>query len=79
MYKKIIDTLEKTIHEQKQHIRELESSIENIAINASAKSTTTNINTIIQNLQPVTQECIDSSVSQLTIEHIKKGPKGYAE
>jgi len=73
---------EEKLRQKDQHIQELESKIENFALQAIARPTTTNnttINAIIQKLDPVTIDCIESSVPQLTIEHIKKGPQGYAE
>jgi hypothetical protein len=30
-------------------------------------------------MQPVTDECLIDNAKHLTIEHIKKGPEGYAE
>ena len=57
--------------------------LENIAIKAVSKSTTTNnnktmINNYIQQLQPITDEHLSDNVQYLTIDHIMKGPEGYA-
>jgi hypothetical protein len=70
------------IKELKKTIRELQDKLENVAIKAVSRSTTTNqtqINNYIQKLELTTDEYIKAQVPQLTIEHIKKGPKGYAE
>ena len=68
------------IYELKKQIRELQDKLENIAIKAASRSTnTTHINNYIQKLELTTDEYFKEKVSQLTIEHIKKGPKGYAE
>jgi len=77
-YNDQLELFKALLSEKDAHIRELEGKLENIAI---CRSTTTNntINTIIQKLDPITTEYIESTVPQLTIEHIKKGPKGYAE
>ena len=55
--------------------------MENIAIKAVSRPTTPNtqINNYIQQLKPVTDEHLIDSVSNLTIDHIIKGPEGYAE
>ena len=76
--------LEVLINEQKQTIKELQDKIENIAIKAVQKSTTTNVkntqvNNYIQKMQPITQEYLINHTPSLTIEHIKKGASGYAE
>ena len=76
--------LEVLINEQKQTIKELQDKIENIAIKAVQKSTTTNVkntqvNNYIQKMQPITQEYLTNHTPSLTIEHIKKGASGYAE
>ena len=47
-----------------------------------SRPTTTNktqINTYIQNMEPVTKEHLVNNVKHLTIDHIKKGVEGYAE
>lgn len=79
---------EKNIHLEKQqkmyenHIRELEGKIENIAIHAVSRPTTSNktqINNYIQNMKPITDDNFVNNVQHLTIDHILKGPEGYAE
>jgi hypothetical protein len=79
-----IKELEKTniylteMYERK--ISNLQDKLENIAIKAATKSTTTNKNnTYIQNLLPVTDQHFLDNLPNLTIEHIKKGAEGYAQ
>jgi hypothetical protein len=63
-------------------IKELQDKLENIAVKAVSRPTTSNkthINNFIQQLQPVTEEKLKESVDNLTIDHIKKGPEGYAQ
>ena len=81
-----IDMLESILIEKDRQIKELADRLENVAIRATERptvSTTTNnkttINNIIQNLQPVSDRVMIENVPNLTIDHIKKGPSGYAE
>ena len=70
------------IVELKKQIKELQDKLENIAVKAVSRPATSNktqINNYIQQLQPVTEEKLKESVSNLTIDHIKKGPEGYAQ
>ena len=61
-------------------VRELQDKLENVAIKAASRSTnTTQNNNYIQKLKLTTDEYLEEKIPQLTIEHIKKGPKGYAE
>jgi hypothetical protein len=82
-YKEKIRDLSIQLTEQKEHyekkIKELQDKLENIAVKAVSRPTTTNktqINNFIQQLQPVTEDKLKESVSNLTI---KKGPEGYAQ
>lgn len=78
----ILEQKDDVIKDLKKHIKELEDRLENVAIKAVSRSTTTNqtqINNYIQKLELTTDEYINEQVPKLTIEHIKKGPKGYAE
>lgn len=81
-----LTTLEFQLNEQRQRyekqIKELQDKLENVAIKAVQRPTTSNktqINNYIQNMKPVTEEHLINNVQHLTIEHIKKGPEGYAE
>jgi hypothetical protein len=81
-FKSIIESKDIEIKELKVHIKELENKLENIALKAVSRPTTTNktqINTYIQNMEPVTTEHLIDNAQHLTIEHIKKGVEGYAE
>ena len=80
--KNTIQEQKNTIQEQKKTIRELQDKLENIAIRAVSRPTTSNktqINNYIQKLELTTDQHIQDQVPHLTIEHIKQGPKGYAE
>ena len=58
----------------------MQDKLENIAIKAVQTPTTKNTQiNYIQQLQPVTEEHLVNNVSNLTIDHIIKGPEGYAE
>jgi hypothetical protein len=78
-----ISELEDLLRKKDEHIEKLEDKLENIAIKAVQKSTTTvkntQINNYIQKMQPITQEILNDHTPHLTIEHIKKGASGYAE
>jgi len=72
------------IEKHERTIKELQDKIENIAIKAIQKSSTTNVkntqvNNYIQRMQPITQEHLMDHSPHLTLEHIKKGASGYAE
>ena len=74
--------LTKQLQDRNTHIKELEDKLENIALKAVSRPTNNNktqINTYIQNMQPVTNEHLVDNAQHLTIEHIKKGVEGYAE
>jgi hypothetical protein len=63
-------------------IRDLQKQMQEVAIQAVKRPTTSNktqINNYIQNMKPVTEEHFLDNVQHLTIEHIKKGAEGYAE
>jgi len=75
---------ENTIENQEKQIKELQDKLENIAIKAVSKSTTTvnnntRINQMINNLQPITKADIQEQSKYLTLDHIKDGASGYAK
>ena len=82
---KYLTLLEESIEQKEQYekkIQHLQDKLENIAIKAVSRPVSTTKNTqinYIQQLQPVTEEHLVSNVSNLTIDHIIKGPEGYAE
>ena len=80
---KIISDKDSLIEELKKTVKELQDKIENIAIKAVQRPTTTNnktmINNFIQNMQPVTSDHLVKSAPNLTLEHVQRGASGYAE
>ena len=85
-YDKVVSDLQQQVHDYRQQIKELQDRLENIALKAVSRSTTTNnmnsktqINNYIQNMMPVTSGHLLEQSSNLTLEHIKKGASGYAE
>jgi hypothetical protein len=79
-YKEKIIELSNTIEEYKKQVKELQDKLENIAVKAVSRPTNkTQINNFIQQLQPLSEEKLKESVDNLTIDHIKKGPEGYAQ
>ena len=77
-----INFLQDELKKKELIIKELQDKLENIAVKAVSRPATSNktqINNYIQQLQPVTEEKLKESVSNLTIDHIKKGPEGYAQ
>ena len=70
--------------EHKREIQILQDKLENVAIQAARRPTQTNtynrnVNTIIQNMSPLTDENFRDTAEHLTIEHLKQGVKGYVE
>ena len=72
------------IKDQRLQIEKLQDKLENIAIKASQRPTTTNnnktqINNFIQSMEPITHDHLIEQSNNLTLEHIQKGASGYAE
>jgi hypothetical protein len=65
------------ILELKKHVRDLEDKLENIAIKGTLKPS--KITNYIQQLQPITEQHFLECSSNLTLDHIKRGPRGYAQ
>jgi hypothetical protein len=84
-YEDLIKHKDILISELKDHIKQLENKLENIAIKAVSKPTTVNnnnnsrVNQIINNLTPITTEHLTEHAQFLTLEHIKDGASGYAK
>jgi len=85
-YQKQISDLSDQLQQKEQQIQQLQDKLENIAIHAVKRSTVTNnvsnktqINNIIQKMEPVTQKHLIDHTPNLTIEHVQKGASGYAE
>ena len=77
-----IKFLEEQLHNKDLRIKELEQQMLDVTIKAVSKSTTTNktnITNYIQQLQPLTDQHLTDNVQHLTIDHIMKGPEGYAQ
>ena len=80
-----ISDLEDQLLEKNKHIEKLEDKLENIAIKAVQRPTTTNnmnktmVNNFIQNMKPVTTANLLEHADKLTLEHVQKGASGYAE
>jgi len=75
---------DKQIEKLENQNKELQCTIEKLAMQAISRPTTTTtkntqINNYIQKLQPITDDILKDNVPNLTIEHILKGPEGYAE
>ena len=84
--KKITDELtlkySREIRELKEQVVSLQDKLENVAIKAASRPTTTNkvsVNAYIQNMQPITDQLLTDYLPKLTIEHVKKGAEGYAQ
>jgi seryl-tRNA synthetase len=76
------DEIEKQQNKYEEQIKTLQDKLENIALQAVSRPTTTNktqINNFIQNMEPITKEKLVEYTPQLTLEHIQKGASGYAE
>lgn len=77
------------INEQKRQIENLQNKLENLALRAICQPTTvttttntntrTEINTVIQNLEPINDEYLEEQSQFLTLDHIKRGSEGCAE
>ena len=82
IYVKEISQKNIVIQEQKETIKELQDKLENIAIKAVSRPTNMTKNTqinYINQLKPVTEEVLLDNAQHLSIDHIMKGPKGYAQ
>jgi len=76
--------LEKENLELKKKVERFEDKLENVAVKAATKPTTTDnrsihINNIINNLQPIRDEELKSCGEHLTLEHHRQGAEGYAK
>ena len=80
-YEDKIKFLENMLGEKDDHIKDLEKQMRDVALKAVSRPTTKNtqINTYIQQLQPLTDQHLTDNVQHLTIDHILKGPEGYAQ
>jgi hypothetical protein len=65
-----------TIKDLKVQNSELQYNLKDVALQGVKKSTTTNN---IVNIQNLTDEWLQASSKNLTLQHIRRGPQGYAE
>lgn len=81
-FRSIIESKDIEIKELKVHIKELQDKLENIAIKAVSRPTNMTKNTqinYINQLKPVTDQVLLDNAQYLSIDHIMKGPRGYAQ
>jgi hypothetical protein len=86
-YNTLIEEYTDSKREHKREIQILQDKLENVAIQIAKRPTTqsttynnrNNINTIIQNLNPITEDNFKEQSRNLTMEHVKQGVKGYVE
>jgi hypothetical protein len=84
---KLLKQKDKLLKQKDIQIQILQDKLENIAIKAVSKpinihQTNNNhqkINTMINNLVPISDKHFEENVKYLTIDHIKRGAEGYAE
>ena len=80
-YQERIELVERELQKREDMIKGLQDKLENVAIVSASRPTTSNtqINNYIQKLEVITDQHLLDQSQHLTIEHIKKGPAGYAE
>ena len=80
-YEDRMENYENQIKYLKDQVKCLQNKLENVAVKAVSKPTTTNTTNItnIINMDPLTLKYIKEKSKYLTIEHIKRGAEGYAE
>lgn len=72
------------ILKHEETIKILQNKLENIALKAIQRPTTTNnikthINTLVQKMEPLSEIHLGNHTTNLTLEHVKRGAYGYAE
>lgn len=80
-YEDKLEEKDKTISELRQQISVLQDKLENIAIRAATKPTsvTNNTQNNVINMEPLSLQYIEEQSHLLSIDHIKRGARGYAE
>ena len=80
-YEEKIKFLEEELKNKNNQIKDLQNKLENVAIKAVSRPTTTKNTQInyINQLQPLTDQHFTDNIQNLTIDHIIKGPEGYAQ
>ena len=80
MHKSEINHFQEKLKVKDLQIKDLQDKLQEVAIQAISRPTkNTQINNYIQKLECITEEHMKDQVDNLTIEHIQKGPEGYAE
>ncbi len=70
------------IEDQKQTIKELQLQMQEVALKAVSRPTmtkNTQINNYINQMKPITDDVLLNNAQHLSIDHIMKGPQGYAQ
>ena len=82
-HKKELQQKDETISDLKAQIATLQDKLENIAVKAVSRPTstitTTKVNNYIQNMTPITDKIFNDNLPYLTLDHIKRGAEGYAQ
>jgi hypothetical protein len=73
----LLAKLEEVLAKKDEHIKEL--ALKAISRPINTTNNQVNINNYMQKMDCVTDKYLIDQVPKLTIEHIKKGPQGYAE
>ena len=80
---KISEEKDKQIEKLEKTIKDLQNTIEKLATHAISRPTTSTIKNTqinyIQQLKPVIDDELKDNAENLTIDHILKGPEGYAQ
>lgn len=72
-------TKDSTIEELKDHVKELENKLYEIALKSKGKTTTNNANTYVyQNFTPITDEKLKEHAVNFTVDHLILGGQGIA-
>ena len=77
LFQQQIAFYKETIKDLKIQNSELQYNLKDVAVQGVKKSTTTTNN--IVNIENLTDEWLKTSSKNLTLEHIQRGPQGYAE
>jgi len=81
-HNKLEEKYERVLSEDKERNNELQKELLKAAqrpITNNTTNNTNNINTVIQKLSPLTDDCYIDNLPYLTIRHVEKGGAGFAE
>ena len=84
LLEKELNQKDKLLEKYEKQIQNLQDKLENVAVKAVSRPTTTDnrsihINNIINNLQPIKDDELKTCGKQLTLEHHRQGAEGYAK